>query len=473
MIETITPWKHQTEAIERAVKVKNFGLFHEMGVGKTFTAIQILRWWCTHHRRQLKTLVLAPPVVITNWQREIKKFSRMGDAVVCLTGSGKDRLKQLKAVGATERILVTNYETLLMDPVFEALMEYRPEVLIADESHRCKNHKVTRTKKTIKLADQTKYRLILTGTPILNSALDLFAQFRILDGGALFGRSHSIFRATYFKDLNEHMPSAKRFPNWVVKPGSLDLLNGKIKPISMSVKKEDCLDLPPFVRQTVFVELSREQARLYKSMKNEFIAYMNDKACIATLAITKALRLQQIVSGHIALEDEGGTRSTVQIKDNPRAKALEELLSDIAGGSKVLVWVQFRAGYAVIRKVCEGLGLPFVEVHGEVPTSARQKNIDAFNSDPAVRVLIGHPGSGGIGVNLVAASYSIFYSRGFSLEHDLQAEARNYRSGSEIHAKITRIDLVAKDTIDELIAESLDRKQEIGDKVLRSIAEKI
>ena len=78
-------------------------------------------------------------------------------------------------------------------------------------------------------------------------------------------------------------------------------------------------------------------------------------------------------------------------------------------------------------------------------------------------------GSGGIGINLVAASYAIFYSRSFSLEHDLQAEARNYRGGSERHTKITRIDIVARDTIDEHIQKALSDKQNISETLLKEI----
>lgn len=83
---------------------------------------------------------------------------------------------------------------------------------------------------------------------------------------------------------------------------------------------------------------------------------------------------------------------------------------------------------------------------------------------------MGHPGSGGIGINMVIASYSIFYSRNFSLEQDLQAEARNHRGGSEIHAKVTRINLIAKGTIDEIVADALKNKVQIGENILNKIA---
>jgi SNF2 family DNA or RNA helicase len=136
----------------------------------------------------------------------------------------------------------------------------------------------------------------------------------------------------------------------------------------------------------------------------------------------------------------------------------------------VIVWAVFRENYERIRKVCHKLKAGYVELHGDVAEGKRQENIHKFNNDDEVRVLIGHPGSGGIGVNLIAASYAVFYSRTFSLEHSVQAEARNYRGGSDIHESVTRIDLCCEGTIDEDVQKKLADKMEIGEAVLRQIA---
>ena len=111
----------------------------------------------------------------------------------------------------------------------------------------------------------------------------------------------------------------------------------------------------------------------------------------------------------------------------------------------------------------------YVTVTGEISATARQEAIDRFKTDRACKVFLGHPGSGGIGINLTCAAYSIFYSRTFSLEHSLQAEARNYRGGSleEGHEKITRIDLVCEGTIDEEIVRRLYEKEEMSMKLIR------
>jgi len=107
-----------------------------------------------------------------------------------------------------------------------------------------------------------------------------------------------------------------------------------------------------------------------------------------------------------------------------------------------------------------------VELHGSISGKQRDNNIESFKQDPDTRVLIGHPLSGGIGVNLQESSYSIWYSRNFSLECYLQARARNHRGGSEIHSKITEINLVAPGTIDEKILDKVQQKKKIADSIM-------
>jgi SNF2 family DNA or RNA helicase len=112
------------------------------------------------------------------------------------------------------------------------------------------------------------------------------------------------------------------------------------------------------------------------------------------------------------------------------------------------------------------LKLKYVELTGETKNADKFKNMELFETDPSIKVLIGAPGAGGIGVNLVSAKYSIWYSRTFNLEQDLQAEARNHRGGSEIHDKVTRYDIVCKGTMDEVILQALYKKNQIKDEIL-------
>jgi len=482
----VQPWKHQIDALERASRTRDFALFNQMGTGKTATAINILRTKYYEAGRVRRTLVLCPPIVIENWYREFGVHSKLQPKVVKLTGPGTKRVKTFDEKVLTDDgipfgpikdrqdvIVVTNYESLNMPKLFKLLLDWKPEILVVDEVHRCKSIKAKRTKATIKLADLAEHRYILTGTPILKDQLDLFALFRILDKGETFGQNFYAFRGTYFYDRNSGMPSQKHFPDWRPLPGSSEKISEAMSKKSVHVTKEACLDLPPLIRKEYSVELSAEQRRLYDEMKKDFVTYVGQDACVATIALTKAQRMQQIVSGYISLERSPSGERYNRKLDNPRAEALKQILSEILSHSKCLIWAVWKENYEAIREVCNDLGASFVEVHGEISSKDKSANVDRFTKDPNCRVFIGHPGSGGIGINLVAASYSIFYSRNFSLEQDLQAEARNHRGGSEIHEKITRIDLVASGTIDEVVTKRLAQKQEIADKVLKDLASEI
>lgn len=467
----IQPWKHQLEAIERARREEVFALFFEMGAGKTSTTINILRQKFNAHKHVFSTLILCPVIVVENWKKEWLAHSKIDPKkLILLQGSQVQRRKMFaKAIDEDpHRIVITNYEALLMQDLFKDFLTWNPKALVLDESHKCKDPKSKRTKLATELADKAVFKYILSGTPILNTPMDIFSQFRILDGGKSFGKNFWAFRAEYFYDKNAGMPKDKYFPDWRIRPGSLERINDKIFQRGMRITKEECLDLPPLVKQELKVEMIPEQIRLYKEMKKDLVTYLGDKACVATLALTKALRLMQIASGFLKMEDD----SIIRIEDNPKKEALKELLSEITPAHKVLVWAVFKENYEQIKEVCTELDLRFVEVHGEIPNARKFENVEQFNTDPQTRVFIGHPGSGGIGINLVSASYSIFFSRTFSLEHDLQAESRNHRGGSKEagHEKITRIDLVCKDTIEELVLKKLANKEEISESLLRDLA---
>ena len=139
-------------------------------------------------------------------------------------------------------------------------------------------------------------------------------------------------------------------------------------------------------------------------------------------------------------------------------------MEDMTG--KVIIWANFRANYGQIGRMLKSMKIDFTELHGEVKAKDRQVNIDRFQNDPKCRAIICNQQAGGVGVNLTAADTAIFYSRNFSLEQDLQAEARNHRGGSEIHKKITRIDLVARDSIDEIILTALRNKLDMAERIL-------
>lgn len=467
------PWAHQKKILQIARRKQNFGLFLEPGCGKTLCAIHLARYKFWEADQDLRTLVITPGITIKNWQKEWLEASFFKEThIVPLLGSGKDRLETIKA-NKRAVVFIANYETLLMQPVFQALKDWKPQILIVDESQKAKNPQAARTKRLISLSSMpsVKHRYILSGTPVLNSAMDAFSQFLILDQGDTWGTNFHIWRNMYFTDKNAGMPSHVHYPNYQLKEGALDVLTREMSESSVSLKKEDCLDLPPLVKKNILVELSSEQRRLYGEMAKDFVAYFGEKVVVAQMALTKLLRLMQIVSGFVVTEGDNG-ESGVQhdIKDNPRQTALAELLEEITPTGKAIVWANFRQNYGQIRHVCERLNIKYVEIHGDVAEADKFKAVDQFTNDKNTRVLIGNAVSCGVGINLTVAASSIFYSRSFSLEHSLQAEARSYRAGSEVHQYLTRYDIIAEGTVDEMIAERLANKEAMSNKVIGDLA---
>ena len=472
-------WDHQKKIISMGLGMPDLAIFAEMGCGKSRATIEIIRRRCGLEKRLMRTLILAPKIVLKNWKSEFGMYSKInqGDIIV-LDKSGKQRAKDLfDACFDTSRnelsrgkIAITNYEAMEMDELVKIIHDWQPEILVCDEAHRLKNPQSKRAKIVVGISDIVKHVYLLTGTPILNSPMDVFNQYRILDGGETFGKNFYTFRGRYFEDINSGWAGKQSyFPKWMPRAETYDHLNDLMYRKAIRVVKSECLDLPPLVRQTVQVELSPVQSKMYKEMAVEYVTFVEQQkekgeslAVVAQLAITKALRLQQIVSGFA--KDVTGNHH--RITPCPRLDALSDLVDDLADQHKIIIWATFKENYAMIGEMLKKKKIPFVELHGDVPQKDREENVRRFRQDGDCRVIIANQGAAGIGINLTEASYSIFYSRSFRLEHDLQAEARNYRGGSEIHSSVTRIDLIAPGTIDELINEALSKKQDVAHKIL-------
>ena len=477
-------WAHQKEAVERARNLPGYALFFDMGTGKTATAIRILDERVQTLGRQLRVLIFCPPLVVPQWKEQLKTFSLTGLTGILLTGPGKKRWETFQRNafkfdgGRQPGAFITNYESLLMKDLFNAMKNWAPDVVIYDESHRIKNPSAQRTKKAIELSDSARssdeYKTyLLSGTPVLNSPMDLFSQVKALFGSFPVDIGYSVtnfyqFRAMFFRDRNVGMPKHKYFPNWELMTREKDGVDalGKISEIlasfSMSVKLEDCIDLPGERTIPLYVDLAPEQARVYQELKQDFVAYVGGKACVATMALTKAMRLMQIASGFVALEDDHD-RVTLEFEDNPKAEALSELLEELTPGHKVLVWAVWRKNYATIRKVCDALKIRYCEVHGDLTEAQKMAAVESFQTDPGVRILLGNPHSCGIGLCLTCAPYSVFYSVNFSLEDFLQARRRNYRGGQK--EKVTHYELRARGTLDDLVFDRLGQKEEMANRI--------
>ena len=469
----IEPYQWQKQAIAMGTQLDNMALLADMGTGKSGAMVNILRVKYGQNKRVMKTLILSPLVTLFNWKNEFYKHSYIdSDLIHPIYGSTTQKIKRINnAIDSDEnQILITNYEAMISMKVYEVILQWQPEVIVLDESHYCKSHKSKRSKAIQVLSSGAQYRYIMTGTPMTNNIQDLFMQYKILDGGETFGDNFYVFQRQYMYDENAAWAhQQKHFPKWKARPEKMDEITEKIYSKAIRVTKDETLDLPPLIEETYKVPLSPKQRKYYDQMERDFLVYVeeNEKKgiAVAQLAVTKALRMQQIVTGYV-IDDEG---QVIEIQDNPRLKAVEELVTALHEQHKVILWCSFKHNYKQLGRLLTKLKIEHVFITGDNSLEQKQEAMDRFNSDETVRVCVANRKAGGIGVNLVSASYSIIYSRNFSLEEELQSKDRNYRGGSEIHDRIVRINLCAEDTTDERITEALLAKKKVSDNILQYV----
>lgn len=439
-------WEHQQQALDLCKKQNSFALFMEPGTGKTLVAIE----W-------LKTigsgLVIVPVSLCRQWESEIVRFWPSQNSI-SIARKGSDVAKTLES-----KIAIIPNSLIHKIPLNKNF-----ESMIVDESHMFKNPSAKRTKVAMQISRRAKKRLIMTGTPILNSPMDAWSQIQIMDGcaGTVFDKNFFVFRAQYFYNANAN--SSRNWPDWKVQEAKMPSFRNKIAQKSYFAKKEDCLDLPPFVQVQIPVELSKEQSRAYLEMKKEFLTSIEgqDTPAIAKMAVTKILRLQQIISGHVTLAD-----GDVATLESNRAQALQDLLESIQ--KKVIVWCNFAHDYKVIADVCVKANRSFHMLTGQQSANLKDQEINAWKASDS-GVLIANPKSGGVGLNLAESDTMIYYNRSYSLGDDLQSQARAYRGGSEVHAKITRYDLYTPNTIDSIVLSALNKKQDGLEALLEAVS---
>lgn len=450
-----TPMQHQAEVFEKAKDMPFFAFFWETGTGKTKIGVDLIRWHLNTKKPLLDgMLIICPKAVLYNWQNEFLKHGtqRLKDCSIVLTGERSKRKAILNE--KKHSIYITNYESLLDTMIGKDLIECKWSIVILDEAHRIKDHKAKQTKNALKL--QAQRRFIMTATPILNSTLDLFTLYKFLDHGLSFGENFFGFRGKYFYDKNASWAHKNNyFPNWQPRKELYPELSAKIFKIADRRLKDECLDLPDKTYEQRFIELTPKQLKHYHDIREELITYLNDKACVAQVALTKVIRLQQITSGFMKMEDH----SEVDL-DHNRIQALKEIMEEIAP-SKAIVWCRFTKD---IHNIMDHFSkYNPVALHGA--TKNDQEVIDTFQNDESCKLIVCQIQKSE-GFTLTKASYSIFYSQDYSLKNRIQAEGRNYRKGSEIHNKITYISILAKGTIDEIIEEALMGKNELSETIL-------
>lgn len=450
----VKPFEHQKKAFAIGTTIPYAGLLMEQGCGKSMTSVAIAGHRFLHDGLK-RVLVIAPTSVVPVWPREFNDYADFPFDVRPLTGTSKDKAKQLETWRPdpdTLQVAVVNYEaTWRME---EALAKWiKGGMIICDESQRIKTPNATQSKCIHKLGKLARFRLILTGTPVSNSPLDFFSQYKFLDD-SVFGSSYMAFKNRYALMGGFENKQVIAFRN-------MDELVRKAHSIAFRVSKAEALDLPAETTQPLFVELDKKTRTFYKELKKEAIAELQTGETItAQVVLTKLLRLAQITGGFVTDEDK-----RIHRVGNEKLQAFEETIDDLlAAGKKVVVFARFIAEIEAINKILEQKGIDFGFITGAVSQTERGEIVEKFQKDPNCRVFVAQIQTAGLGITLTAADTAIFFSMDFSLANHEQAKARIHRIGQKNN--VTYIYLLAKDTVDEKVFDALKAKKNVADSVV-------
>lgn len=451
------PYKYQLRALNKILKLGGVaGLFMEMGTGKTKVAID----WAGigYENYEVKrVLVICPLSVIGVWQRQIKQHLPFFARVRILTGSTPERAalirRMIRSPQPTQDWLIINYEGIWRgdgrNRIEDLLEKWGPDLVICDEGHRIKSATAKQSKAAARIGSYAEQRLVLTGTPITKSPLDVFGQFRFLDP-AVFGSNWYKFKNYYGVWGGWGRYQLRGYKH-------LDQLVEKVRDNTFRIKKEQAIDLPEKVSVTVPVQLGQKAADYYRKMAKEMIIEIEETHATAAIVLTKILRLSQITSGFIT-DVEGNTR----VFDNGKINVCMDLLADmIEQEKKVVIFVRFRKDIerleaAIIKKFKRQ---PLI-LSGSVPNSKRDSLIQEFQDDKNAKIFIAQIQAGSLGIDLTASSVAIFYSLDYSYANYVQAQDRLHRIGQT--NKVTYYHLVVPHTIDSLTLSILKEKGDLA-----------
>ena len=459
-------YAHQLTALEKSWNRDTFAYFMEMGTGKTKVLIDNLS--LLYDKGKVDgALIVAPKGVVGTWYNQ-ELPTHMPDHIENVTvlwqsninKKQQDKLDELFKTGHELHIIIMNVEAFSTTKGLNFAKKFlrsHKSLMAIDESTTIKNPKAKRTRNIIDLADLCKYRRIMTGSPVTKNPLDLYTQCYFLDPFHLGHESYYSFRMRYAVMKTAHISG--RSIQLVAGFRNLSELSDKLLPFSYRVLKEDCLDLPDKIYMRREIQLTDEQKRLYKQMRQEALATLNGKTVTTMTALTQLMRLHQITCGHFSADD-----GTIQEVKNNRLAELLDVLEEIEG--KAIIWEHYQHDVMNIYKLLQdkyGQG-SVVHYYGKTLPEQRDYAIKNFKNNDKVRFFVGTPQTGGYGITLTQANTVIYYSNGYDLEKRMQSEDRAHRIGQK--KTVTYVDIIAEKTVDTKIVKSLRKKINIASKVL-------
>lgn len=463
-------YKHQIRGANMALRAfgaldaktpgGGFGELFEMGCGKTLTTIAVAG--ALYNLGKIdRVLVVAPTSVCSVWTHDLNQFATFPWEARVLLGDKKKRLKALNELEnwpfKALRIAVINYESTHRDGIFEALAAYKPDLIVCDESQRIKNPSAAQSKALHKLGDAAPFRMILSGTPVQNNAVDLYSQYRFLDP--------AVYGANFYAFKNRYCIMGGYGQHQIVGYRNMDELVEKEHSVAYRVTKEECLDLPQQTFINRYVQFTDAEQAIYEQLrKSSFLELETGENVTATTILTMYLRLMQLTGGFLTADESTRPKQVNTAKLDALADIVDDYVVD--AGKKLVIFARFRAEIAAIENLLRLRKIQYGSIYGDVPMEERGKIVEDFQTNPDTKVFVAQIQTAGLGITLHAASTAVFYSYDYNYANYAQALARIHRIGQRL--PVTYIHLVVDGSIDEKILAALENKEDMAKTVVDS-----
>lgn len=419
-------------------------LADEMGLGKSIQLIYFIKE-VLKERKDAKILVIAPTSLIYNWKNEFDKFGSELKYAVCAENKSK-REEFLNNLDDTN-IIITTYGLIREDKEIYQKMNF--EIIAIDEAQNIKNNTAQMTKVIKSLKGNTMFAL--TGTPLENSVLELWSIFDFIMPGYL-ATSVNFQKKYAIKDVDAD--SIKL----------LDNLKKQINPFILRRKKKDVvLELPDKIENNIYLELTKEQKKIYvaeleKTQKEMDELILNEGFSKARFKILQLLtKLRQICIDPSIIYDnyKGGSAKIEQL-----VPLIKEI---VANGHKILLFSSYKTAIDIVNRELTNNDISCYVIVGNVSAKKRMKLVDNFNND-STNVFLITLKSGGTGLNLTSADVVIHLDLWWNPQVENQATDRAHRIGQKNTVEV--IKLICKGTIEERILELQNKKKILSDTLL-------
>lgn len=460
-----TPRPHQEEEFDKHRDSPARALFWSMRSGKSKAMIDLAEY-LYNTGEVTGVLVFAPNGVHDNWIRRELPIHCSTPWIGHAWNSSSRKTKQ--HANAVHRLLTgkpghlsvfsINSETVWREhaklEVINFLNAHKGRILfVVDESHDFRSPSSKRTGMAKAVAKKCTHKRILSGTSASNSPLALWSQFEILEPGALGFPTFGSFKANYAIVKMARTKGGRQFEQIVGYREQDDLQQRVSKWASVILKKD--AGIPAILDGSFEFAMTEKQRKLYDKVSNELM--LEDQVLEGGALLGK---LQQISRGWYYKED-GTPELVVKHSDNPALQGLLRLISEAEG--KVIVWARHREELDQISDILKTEGIKHVAYRGGMNPAQKLKARTSFTDDPSIKVFVGQPKAGGVGLDLSVAELIVWYSHVFDLIDYEQATERASAAWKEKGVDV--IHMMAHNTVDGYIRDAHSRKADIASEV--------